>query len=96
MKATFAEIAKLLSDGLDLCVRARKLDAIERTNDVAPMTTDLPHTAARHNALWPDQPILTKSGTIPLWTIEQYETDLADWERKARVALQRLPSEPQP
>lgn len=78
---------RLLSEGLDLCVRARKLDAMVRTHAVADSTPDLATYAARHNALFPDQPVLSRSGTIPLWVQDQYERDLADWERRARHAL---------
>lgn len=82
---------KLLSEGLDLCVRARKLDMQERTNVVAEMSpdTDLERYAARHNA-WDDnahRPVGTRSGTIPLWVQDQYERDLADWEQRARAHL---------
>jgi hypothetical protein len=42
---------------------------------------------ARHNAVNPDQPIATRSGTIPIWVQDQYERDLADWERRARHHL---------
>lgn len=80
----------LLSEGLDLCVRARKLDAQERTNIEAEMLGDeslLERRATRHNALYPDTPIMTRSATIPMWFQEQYETDQADWERRARHHL---------
>lgn len=85
--ATFRE---LLSEGLDMCVRARKLDAQQRTNDMVGAARgefDLDRYAARHNARDPERPILTRSATIPLWVQEQYERDLADWERRARHAL---------
>jgi hypothetical protein len=77
----------MLSEGLDLCVRARKLDAMVRTIAVQDNTPDLERLAERHNALWPDQPIMSRSGTIPLWVQDQYERDLADWERRARHHL---------
>lgn len=82
---------KLLSEGLDLCVRARKLDMQERTNVVAEISpgTDLARYAERHNA-WDDnahRPVGTRSGTIPLWVHDQYERDLADWERRSRHHL---------
>lgn len=78
---------ELLSEGLDLCVRARKLDAMVRTMAVQDHTPDLERMAARHNEQWPDQPIMSRSATIPLWVQDQYETDLAAWERKARKHL---------
>jgi len=75
----------LLSEGLDLCVRARKLDAMARTTSVVDAgVSDLERYAPRHNARFPDQPVLTRSGTPALWVSDQYETDLADWERRAR------------
>jgi hypothetical protein len=64
-------LASLLSEGLDLCVRARALDKVEE---------DRIETQMRN-------PHMTKSGTIPLWMAEQYQTDLAEWEAKARKAL---------
>lgn len=78
---------KLLSEGLDLCVRARKLDAMVRTIAVQDSTPDLERMADRWNAQWPDQPIMSRSATIPLWVQDQYETDLAEWERRSRAHL---------
>lgn len=81
---------QLLSEGLDLCVRARKFDAQDRTNGAVAASSgplDLELYAPRHNARWPDQPALTRSATIPLWVQDQYERDLADWERRARHHL---------
>lgn len=77
----------LLSAGLDLCVRARKLDAMVRTIAVAGNASDLERCADRWNAQRPDQPIMSRSGTIPLWAQDQYERDLAEWERTARQHL---------
>jgi len=48
------------------------------------------HGAARaekHNELFPDQPIMAKSGTIHMWVEDQYDTDLAGWERRSRKHL---------
>jgi len=78
---------KLLSDGLDLCVRARKLDAMVRTIAVQDSTPDLERMAEHHNAQFPDQPIMSRSATIPLWVQDQYEHDLAAWEAAARRHL---------
>ena len=87
---------KLLSEGLDLCVRARKLDAQDRTNAQIKASCDgesweksdaWQRHVERHNIQFPDTPLVTKSATIALWVQEQYETDLADWERRARTAL---------
>jgi len=79
---------ELLSQGLDLCVRGRKLDAMVRTTAAVDAgVSDLERYAPRHNAQWPDQPVLTRSGTPALWVQEQYEIDVADWERRARHHL---------
>lgn len=64
----------LLSEGLDLCVRARKMDVMEKER-------------AEYYALNPD---VTRSITIPVWAEEQYQRDLADWEARARACLGRL------
>lgn len=87
----------LLSEGLDLCVRARQMDAIDRTAaqvaiSVAPKEwwdENLSKRAAVHNEMFPDQPMSARSGTLPLWVQDQYEKDLADWERRARAYLTR-------
>jgi hypothetical protein len=83
------QCAKLLSEGLDLCVRARKLDAQDRANASI--------SASRHggvwessglfNEEWPYREIAPKSATIPIWVADQYERDLAAWEQKARHHL---------
>lgn len=85
----------LLSEGLDLCVRARALDAQDRTDTQIEMSDaspewwekNLERRAARHNAMFPDQPMSTRSATMPLWFKDQFEKDLADWERRARAFL---------
>lgn len=88
-----ANCTTLLSEGLDLCVRARKLDAQVRTNVIADLSpgTDLERHAARHNLRHPDQTIMSQSGTVPLWLQDQYDRDLADWERRARHHLMQGP-----
>jgi hypothetical protein len=86
----------LLSEGLDLCIRARDLDSKDRTAaqmqiskaDAEWWRENLPGRAARHNALFPDQPMSSKSATYPLWVQDQYEKDLAEWERRGRRHLQ--------
>lgn len=82
----------LLSEGLDLCVRARKMDAQDRTDAQIAISSapkewwdkNLERRAAAHNAVFPDQPMTTRSATLPIWMHDQYEKDLADWERRAR------------
>jgi len=82
---------KLLSEGLDLCVRARRLDMQERTNVIADRSpgTDLARYAARYNLDEDNahRPVASRSGTIALWVQDQYERDLADWEGRARKHL---------
>lgn len=86
----------LLSEGLDLCVRARKLEGIQRRAAhldlsmfpeewVASGRFDM--FVARNNIENPDRPIETRSLTPTLWAIEHYDRDLAEWERKARHHL---------
>lgn len=61
----------LLSEGFDLCARARKLDDLDR----------------QQAALESASVASTKCGTLPLWASQQYERDLADWEKRAREFL---------
>lgn len=89
---------KLLSDGLDLCVRARKMDAIDRranalTASVCPEEWEqsglFDKWIEMHNAeaeYW-HQPIETRSLTIPMWLQDQYDKDLAEWEQESRKHL---------
>jgi hypothetical protein len=86
----------LLSEGLDLCVRARRMDAIDRREASLVASSDggewvksgaFDRYVARNNTVNPDQPIETRSLTVPLWLQDQYEHDLADWERRARGHL---------
>lgn len=87
---------ELLSKGLDLCVRARQMDAMDRRASTLAASSD-PHAweesglfdkyVERHNIDRPHAPISTRSGTVALWLQEQYETDLADWEAKSRHHL---------
>lgn len=67
------ELAVLLSEGLDLCVRARKMDETI-SNFVKERDTGIYESPLR-------------CGTVPLWLQEQYDKDLADWEARARKAL---------
>lgn len=86
----------LLSEGLDLCVRARKMDAMDRRAATLGISKDpeawvnggrFDEYVEMHNADNPDRPIATRSGTVALWLEEQYQTDLAAWERKSRHHL---------
>jgi hypothetical protein len=86
----------LLSEGLDLCVRARKMDAMDRRTATLTMSKDpeawvnggrFDEYVEQYNIDRPDRPIATRSGTVALWLEEQYQTDLAEWERKSRHHL---------
>lgn len=86
----------LLHEGLNLCVRARKLDAIDRRADNLEWSSDpakwqadgtFDRFIARNNAEHPHAPIESRCLTPQLWTQDQYERDLHDWEQRARVHL---------
>jgi len=92
---------KLLSEGLDLCVRARKMDSMDRRSATLSVSSNpeawqkdgtFDRYVARHNIVSPDTPLHTRSGTVALWMQEQYDHDLADWERRTRAHLQKHPS----
>lgn len=66
-------LAELLSEGLDLCARARKLDEqVDRA-----LQADM-------GRIYPEG---TRCMTPALWVQEQYETDLCEWEKRAKAAL---------
>lgn len=70
------ELAEIISEGLDLCVRARGLDEqVERALE------------AGMGRIFPGS---TRCATPALWVQEQYDTDLSAWESKARAAMVRL------
>jgi hypothetical protein len=83
------KLAAALSVGLDLCVRARKLDAQDRTNIMLEEfpDIDMERSAPRLTALQPWAPYETRSATIPVWVQEQYDRDLAEWEASTRKLL---------
>lgn len=91
-------IRDLLSEGLDLCVRARKLDAIERRQEHLDFSMFPEEWVAsglfdrfveRNNLENPHAPIEMRCLTPTLWAVEQYERDVHDWENRARLALGR-------
>lgn len=89
---------KLLSDGLDLCVRARGMDEMDRRENTLAISSEpeawveggrFDEHVERHNASegnWYKQ-ISPRSGTVPLWLNDQYQKDLAIWEEKSRSHL---------
>jgi len=76
MKEAADELAETLSEGLDLCVRAKEIDAqIERA------------LQAGMGRIFPES---TRCATPALWVQQQYDTDLDAWEKKARQVMIRL------
>lgn len=73
-----ARLETLLSEGLDLCVRARKIDQglVDQS-----IRDRFPKSAAA----FPEQ--YSRSGTPHLWVQDQYDKDLEAWERRARDYL---------
>lgn len=91
-----SDLRKLLSEGLDLCVRARTLDAMDRRTAALASSSDpdgwiesgrFDTFVERNNIRHPYQPISTRSATVALWLLEQYDQDLANWEARVRRAL---------
>lgn len=71
------KLAEILSEGLDLCVRARKLD-----DPVKKLPVGHPENEC-------DYPVMV-CATPVIWAQDQYDTDLADWEKRARTMLVKL------
>jgi hypothetical protein len=93
-------IRELLSEALDLCVRARKMDAMDRRAAALAASSDPAGWQAsgsfgryveRHNVRYPLRPISTRSGTVSRWFQDQYDKDLVDWEARTRRALMKKP-----
>ena len=85
---------KLLNEALDLTVRGRTLDGIQRRADTLAVSSDpegwqrhglFDRYVARHNAENPPYAqIETRSLTPTLWAEDQFARDLHDWEQRAR------------
>lgn len=70
------ELAEVLSEGLDLCIRAKELDAqVERA------------IQAGMGRIFPEG---TRCATPAVWVQQQYDMDLDAWEKKARGVMTRL------
>lgn len=68
---------ELLSEGLDLCVRARKLDrSLTDALDAGSVGKERPLQGSG-----------TRSLTPALWVLDQYDSDVEDWEQRARRHL---------
>lgn len=70
------DLALLLSEGLDLCVRARGLDSLVERATEAGMGRKFPGG--------------TRCLAPALWVTDVYGKDLADWETRAKSLLLRL------
>lgn len=86
----------LLNEALNLVVRARQMDAIERRDATLACSSNAESWQAsgrfdahveRHNIETPHKPIATRSGTLHLWVQDQYDRDLYELEGKARNHL---------
>lgn len=69
-------LATLLAQGLDLCVRARNLDE----------QFDRALQAGMGRIYGPE----VRCATPALWVQEQYDTDLAEWEARARKTMMEM------
>jgi hypothetical protein len=90
------EVEKLLSEGLNLCVRARNLDSMDRrANTLAASSCEdewlrdgkFDRHVKRNNIVRPHAPIHPTCVSPQSWVLDQYEKDLHDWEQRARKAL---------
>lgn len=87
----------LLSEALDLTVRGRTLDGIQRRADTLAASKSPDewqangrfdaHVARHNDSNPPWKQIETRSLTPRLWAEEQFQRDLDDWERRAREHL---------
>ena len=88
------ECVALMHEALDLTVRGRTLDGIDRRAAQLAASVDGEAWEAsgrfaahveRHNAQNPPwRQMETRSLTPKLWTSEQFDADLHDWETRAR------------
>jgi hypothetical protein len=84
----------LLHEALDLTLRGRTLDGIQRRADTLAASKDpegwqkhglFDRHVERHNAQNPPYAqIETRSLTPRLWAEDQFQRDLHDWEQRAR------------
>lgn len=87
----------LLNEALNLTVRGRTLDAIQRRADMLDASSDgddwqasgsFDRHVARHNATCePWRTVEHRSLTPQLWAEDQFQRDLHDWEARARAFL---------
>lgn len=91
----------LLSEALNLTMRGRNLDAIQRRADTLAASSDGEEWKAsgqfdryveRHNCTCdPWRRIETRSLTPQIWAEDQFQRDLHDWETRARKHMMEKP-----
>lgn len=94
MTGPCATCTDLLNEALNLTVRGRTLDGIQRRADTLDASKDpegwqedgtFDRYVARHNCTCdPWRHIETRSLTPQLWAEDQFQRDLHDWETRAR------------
>ncbi len=86
----------LLNEALNLACRSdqfeeqrRRQAALEASSDAAAWLESgrFDEYVERFNLVHPHRPIATKSLTMHLWVLDQYDKDLADWQVRARTHL---------
>ena len=86
----------LLNEALNLACRSDQFEEQNRRESALAASMDgkawqqsgrFDAYVARHNEHYPAARIATKSLTMHLWVQDQYDKDLADWQRRARSHL---------
>lgn len=105
MDKTCGTCLDLLNEALNLVVRARQMDAIDRRESMLACSVNpegwqadgtFDRFVERYN-LEPTnahRPIEPRCLTQQIWVIDQYEKDLHDWEGRARSHLMNVPHTP--
>lgn len=98
--AEAARLRGLLDEALNLTVRGRRLDGIARRQNHLDASVNpeewqasgrFDDFVARHNATRePWEQIEVRSLTPQLWTEDQFQRDLHDWETRARATLAKI------
>lgn len=99
-EAEAARLRALLDEALNLTVRGRRLDGIARRQNHLDAAVNpeewqasgrFDDFVARHNATRePWEQIEVRSLTPQLWTEDQFQRDLHDWETRARATLAKI------
>lgn len=93
---TCATCRDLLNEALNLAVRSdqfeeqlRRKAQIEASGDGEEWVESgrFDRHVERHNINYPHQKIATRSATLHVWVLDQYDKDFADWQARARNHL---------